>query len=52
MVAALALLERTGWEVSDVATGRDLADRFLGDTPMETHLTETTFAVSAAGAPG
>lgn len=44
---AVALLERVGWEVRDLATGREMAHRHLTGTDLATDLTERAFVVSA-----
>lgn len=44
---AVALLERIGGEVRDLATGREIAHRHLTGTDLATDLTERAFVVSA-----
>ncbi len=44
---AMALLRRTGWRAVDVATGPELADRYLRHTALPTDLTEDAYVISA-----
>jgi len=45
---ALALLQGTGWLAEEVATGRELADRYLSRTALPTDLTDDAFVIRAS----
>jgi methyltransferase (TIGR00027 family) len=44
---AIALLEQTGWRAGEVATGRELADRYISHTALSAELADDAFLISA-----
>jgi len=44
---AIALLERTGWTTKEVATGQELASRYLNHSACSAQLTSDAFLITA-----